>query len=950
MNYHFIMTQLLSRLGKLLSLLLFPIFLSAQTGTIAGKVIDAKSSEGLIGCSIRLVSGTGGAITDFDGNFVIQNVPVGVHIIEVRYTGYQDKKVESIEVKGGEATTIDLALEEPSAGGTAITEVLIVATAKRESMSALTILQKNSPVIADGISAETIKRTPDRTTGDVIKRVSGASIQDGRFAVIRGLNDRYNVAMVNGALLGSTEPDRRAFSFDIFPSALLDNLIILKTASPDLPGEFAGGAIVMNTKDIPEQSYLNVSVNGSYNGLTTFNAYQAAQGGGTDWLGFDDGTRALPASFPATTAEYTRLPIDRRSAIAKDFKNNWATESKNSARPGFGVQITGGLLKEFNERSRLGATVGVTYNNSPRFQRIRRLDFDLTGQLFDFDATQYNFSVLSGLLTNIGYTINPKNKIVFQSSYTNNSDNNVFIRRGIEIPEGFEQRSEATEFAQTGLLSTRLSGDHSFGQKGYKLGWGFGVNQTERDAPDQRRILQRRGLDGAGLPNEREAFTMSMPPRGAPYTLGRISLNLQERVVNGNVDFTIPFALANDKQNFKVGMLYQGKDREFSGRLLGVIRNEIRLPGGLLQQPIDQIFRPENFNPDVFGIDDITNLSDSYDADAALVAGYGMFQNTFGKLKATWGIRAENFVQNLNSFRPDGSPVRVGTDTLVFLPSLNLTYALSEKSNLRFSASQTASRPEFREIAPFVYFDFATQTLIQGNPALNVASIYNFDVRYEIYPGSNQLFSVSAFYKYFNNPIEQVLLAIGSTTRLRSYSNVPSAQNFGVELEGRKNFGFINEKLEDLVAFANVALVQSRLDLSTVNAGNPDRPLQGQSPYVVNGGLTANMRDIGLNATLVYNVVGDRVFEVGALNYDEVYERHRHVIDFQLSKKIGKHAEVKLNWQDMLAQDFIFYQDNNRDKRYQKPANGVGGIVGQDNLIQVIDVASTVGLTFSYRF
>ncbi|MCK6693063.1 MAG: carboxypeptidase-like regulatory domain-containing protein, partial [Thermoanaerobaculia bacterium] len=291
-------------------LLLLPLFLHAQKGSISGKIIDAKLAEGLIGCTVKVDDGAaGGAITDYEGRYMIANIPAGKHTITVTYTGYTDKRIEEVEVKNGEATTVDIALED--AANQVIAEVVITANAQRSTMGALTILQKNSAFVADGISAEIIKRTPDRTTSDVIRRVSGASIQDNKFAVIRGLNDRYNIALLNGALLSSTEPDRKAFSFDLFPSAMLDNLVVVKTATPDLPGEFAGGAILVNTKDIPEENYVRVNVGGGYNTVSTFKPYMTAQGGGTDFLGMDDGTRALPAGYPDATTFQNATKDDR---------------------------------------------------------------------------------------------------------------------------------------------------------------------------------------------------------------------------------------------------------------------------------------------------------------------------------------------------------------------------------------------------------------------------------------------------------------------------------------------------------------------------------------------------------------------------------------------------------------------------------------------------------------
>ena len=396
----------MKRISYLLPALLcfLPLFLAAQTGGISGKIIDASLAESMIGASVRLDDGVGGAVTDLDGFFTIRNVVPGAHKITINYTGYQPKTIGDIMVKAGETTTVDLALEEASLG-TTISEVVIVAKASRESMSALTILQKTSPTIGDGISAESIKRTPDRTTSDVIRRVSGASIQDNKFAIIRGLSDRYNIAMLNGALLSSTEPDRKAFSFDLFPSSMLDNLIIMKTASADLPGEFAGGAILLNTRDIPEHSYLSVSVNAGINNVTTFQPYLSGAGSKTDWMGLDKGSRALPSGFPAATdfISATRAEKVRYSQL---FENDWAITEGSSARPNMGFQIAGGLVNDLSPKIQSGTTFALSYSNNNRLQDADRYDFDTQSQLFDYNDKQFKNNVLWGALFNTSLKIN----------------------------------------------------------------------------------------------------------------------------------------------------------------------------------------------------------------------------------------------------------------------------------------------------------------------------------------------------------------------------------------------------------------------------------------------------------------------------------------------------------------------------------------------------------------
>lgn len=926
----------MKQVSNLFALLCFlPLSLFAQKGSITGKIIDAKLAEGLIGVSVRLDEGGGGAITDFDGNFMIANVAAGIHSITLTYTGFETKMVDNILVKDGEATTVDIAMEDATTQ--LVSEVVITATAQRSSMSALTILQKTSPTIADGISAETIKRTPDRTTGDVIRRVSGASIQDNKFAVIRGLNDRYNIAMLNGALLSSTEPDRKAFSFDLFPSAMLDNLVVMKTASADLPGEFAGGAILINTKDIPEINYVKVDLSGGYNTVTTFEPYLKGVGGGSDWLGMDDGTRALPNGYPSSQ-DFISAPKDEQVRYSKLFANDWSIEQKGSAMPNLGFQISSGIVTDPAKKTQFGTTIALAYSNSNRLQDGLRADYDSQQQLFEFNDKQFRNNVLWGALLNSAVKFNNRQKLFLQATYSTNTDNIISDRSGKDFEQTRDIRATAIEYTENHLLTTRIGGDHALSEKGARFSWGGGFNRSTRDIPSLRRMFYSRSFDA----EETDPFVAFVPLQADPFRSGRFYSDLWENVVNGNADLSIPFNIGGTKQTLKIGGLYQGKNREFGARVMGWTRPAFGFNFNLLYQPQDQIFADSNISTTRFIMGEITNPSDRYDAGSDLAASYVLFDNKiWDKLRISWGLRMENFNQRLNSIGYSQDTINIDRTTTGWLPSANLTYSLNEQHQLRFSASKTLSRPEFRELAPFAFYDFYLNAGVQGNPSLTSGEILNFDLRYEWYPGLNQLFSTSLFYKKFDNPIEFTFSSQGAGTRTFTYQNIPSATNYGVEFELRKNFDFFGERWENLVIFTNVALIRSELDLSNVEAYDTTRALQGQSPYIVNVGLSYNMPHIGLNTTLTYNTIGDRVAQVGNTEYGDIYERRRDLLDFQISKRIGERGEIKLTWGDILRPDFIFYQDNNANHKYDEDA---------DNIMQNLNYGSTITLGLGYRF
>jgi TonB-dependent receptor len=904
----------------------------AQSGTISGKLFDAKSTDVIIGATVRLDGGAQGAVSDFDGNFTVRNVPAGTHKIQISFLGYQTKAIDQIVVNAGQDSYISIALEEESVGQN-LKEVVIVADVRKETQTALTMLQKNAPMIADGISAQTIRLTPDRTTGDVIKRISGASIQDNKFAVIRGLADRYNLAMLNGSLLTSTEPDRRAFSLDMFPSAMLDNLVVMKTASADMPGEWAGGAIMISTRDIPAKNFFNLSFSGGYNTLATFKEGLDAQGGKRDWLGFDDGSRNLPTAMPSRM-DYVNLPLEERLAISRNFKNNWALNQTSSVAPNLGTQMSAGFVKKVGEEGEWGTTIATTYSNNNSLQQGERNDFDISGQLFGFTESQAQNNISLGVLANTAYKFNARHKIGIQALHSTNTTETIATREGSNFETEQYIRSNTVEFIENHVLTTRLSGDHQLGK--YKLNWSGGYNKMDRSTPNTRRAFASKNFEA----EEDEPFRIDLPPGSATRDRGAIFYSeLDEDVYNGQADFSMPYKAWGQKHNLKIGTLYQGKSRGFAARNLGYIRaKSSKFDFNIVNNStFATVFDTSNIKESGFVVDEITNLFDAYTGSSDLTAGYILMENVLApRVRVSYGVRMERFNQKLDSYDQTAQPVNVDQTYVDWLPSLNAKYEVNEKTNLRLSLSKTTSRPEFREIAPFPFYDYFLQATVIGNPALVRTQIYNADLRWEIFPGGNQLITASLFYKHFNNPIEYTLSSLGAGSNNRSYQNIETARSYGIEFEGRKNLAFLlGDAGANWTAFANVALIQSRIDVSNLNTADAKRPLQGQSPYVVNTGVSYGNVEWGLNTMLILNVVGDRLSQVGTSIYPDIYERHRPVLDFSVVKDFGR-TQLKFTASDLLRRDLVMYQDNNQSHKYE---------ADKDSVFQRGNRGSTVSLT-----
>ena len=947
--------------------------LVAQTGKISGKIIDRKTGETLPGASVLIEGTVQGASSDFDGNYIITSVKPGKYNVICKYVSYANKLIKDIDVLAGETTVVNFSMEEPQ--GDTLGEVTITATLNKENVNTLFVMQKNNASVSDGVSAETIKKTPDRNTSDVLKRVSGASIQDNKFAIIRGLNDRYNAAYINGSPLPSSESDRKAFSFDIFPSNLLDNLVILKTATPELPADFAGGVIQINTKSIPDENFQSLSVGGGYNTITTSKEKYSYAGSGTDWLGFDDGKRALPTSIPSTFDFKNKNTTPQQKAdLARFMPNEWSLE-KGKFAPNASFQYAiAHSFKAKEKPSSFGMMCAITYNNNKTFNTSIRREFlddidPLTQkytQDFEYFDNNYVTNTLLGILGNFTYKINDKHSLSFKNIYSINSEDRVTLREGTrEFYNTIKtlEKSSVRWFTENKLYTTQLIGKHLLG-KTIKLNWLAGYSNINRNIPNLRKMTYTKASQkyDPSDPFEPEPFyeaainiTGTSPSTGGNFFY---SQNI-ENMYNFNTDVAIPFDFKKKKlsNELKIGGGYQRRVRDFDARFIGFTRYSI--PGvlnfdkTLLTLPEDQIFAPQNIGKLAngkggFKLEEASKPNDSYDASSQLTSGFIMLDHRYKSwFRMVWGARVENFGQRLGSFEDDGTAVVIDTNYTDILPSANLIFSLTEKQNIRASYYNTLSRPEFRELAPFGFYDFVTNFSIRGNQYLKRALINNYDLRYEFYPGRGQILSVSGFYKTFNNAIEQINRA--DENRALTYQNVGFAQNYGFEVEARMILGVLLMKdsskfLNNITLFSNYAFIRSKVDVSEVKGAiDPNRPLQGQSPYIFNGGVQYMDTDKGWGLSVAVNRIGRRIAIVGNTQEPDIWEQGRTVIDFQLSKAFlkKKKLEVKLNFRDMLAQKLYFYQDLNLNKKLDKLS---------DNIMAETNFGPTISLNVSYKF
>ncbi len=907
------------------ALVLSSSLLFAQKGKIAGTIVDNTNAETLIGATVVIAGTTTGAATDIDGKYEISVNP-GTYSVSVSYVSFIPQEVKNVVVKAGETTTLDINLKSESQE---LTPVVITSKIEKRSVSAVLNLQQKSPSFVTGIVADEMRKSPDRTTSDVLKRVSGTSIQDNKFVVIRGLADRYNTALINGLSLPSTEPDRRAFSFDLFPSNLLDNLIIYKTATPDLPGEFAGGVILLNTKEIPEEGFTSFSVGTGYNSISTGKAFHSSQGSNLDWLGYGNKARALPSTLNTADLKENATAF----TASKLFANDW--NINNTPKLGTPQSYQFSLGRNFGK---LGLVSALTYSNTPKIQSSERADFNVDGtSLFQYQDVIYKRNVALGGLLNFAYKLGDRSKIQFNNVYSNSADDQFIERTGDQYEQARKIKGYSMYYTGTSLISNQLLGEHVTEGGKFKAKWGASYSNVNRTIPSYRRMLYTQNYDDT----DNLGFSAEVPiGTPSPNYAGRFYSSQKEQLLAGNGDFTFFYNGKKGRNSIKTGFNLEHKNRDFTASVFGYkIANISKFNNDLRYQSIDKIFAPENISTEGFKVQESTDRSDNYDANADLIAGYLMTeQNLSNKLRLVGGVRLENYRQQLNSFKVKSTQeIHVNSTNLSFMPSLNLTFAQSEKTNFRLSASRTVARPNFRELAPFTFYDFLLDASIQGNPNLVNTKITNLDARYEYFPGQNQLVSVSAFYKHFQDPIEQHYSAGG--TRVFDYINSLGARNFGAELELRSRLGNFNRRLENVTFFSNVAYIYSEVDQSNL-PGAIVRGLQGQSPYILNAGLSYQTEK-GTGATVLFNRIGRRIWLVGDDQYKHTYEAPRSVIDFQITQKIFKNGDLKINVGDILNQQAVFYQDQDSNGKFN---------ADKDTKIASSRFGWNSSLSFSYKF
>ncbi|TXJ60869.1 TonB-dependent receptor [Prevotella brunnea] len=894
--------------GFFAALLLLIGVLRLQAQEIIGNVYEAKTNLPIIGATIEIEGDKPVAVTDIDGNFTITDLKAGKYNLIVRYVGYKTKKIDGVETQAsGADKMLKVALETDEKQ---LQEVSVTAVARRNTEQAMIQVVKNSSVIVSNISAQEISRTQDSNAGEVIRRIPGVSLIEDKFVMVRGLSQRYNNVWINGGAVPSSEADSRAFSFDIIPSSQIDNLTIVKTPAPEYPADYSGGFIIVNTKEIPTENSFSALLGGNWNTQSAFQDFKYYKGSGTDFLGFDSGKRMLGGGFRAHLNNFGNERID---LMGNELNNDWTTHTR---QPFGDLKMALNWNHRWNlGEHRMGLIAMMNYSNETRAYRgmennlfgIYDAQNDQQNYLRHSLDDQYNHNVRLGAMLNLTFlTANGLNKFQFKNIFNQIGNSRYTWREGISAQSNQEHSAEYY-YRSRATYNTQFTGKHTI--KNDELDWNVGYAYANRMIPDRRRYLTDDAIETG-----RMALTTG-------NDISREWTRLNEHIVSAGVNDKHHFAFGNFEPIVQAGAYAEYRTRDYDTRefIYNWDASDNNMPMGFRYMDMTELLsNPNNFGSDKLYLLEQMNMRNDYIGHNTLGAGYLSVSLPFGKLGIYAGVRFEHNNMELISNAKDTEVSHVSTyyKNNDFFPSLNATYKFNEQHQLRASYGRSINRPEFREVSSSVFYDFDLASNVQGNAKLKNCYVDNIDLRYEFYPGKSEIISLAAFYKHFDSPIEWTYTVSGGTDLIYSYKNAQSANSYGVELDIRKRLDFMG--LPDFSWSFNGALIKSKVNFEA-GAKEANRPMQGQSPYLINSGFFYINEKYGWNVSLLYNRIGKRIIGVGRSEgttsgndvnsrVPDSYEMPRDVIDLTASKKFGKHWELKLSLRDLLAQKVNYKQ------------------------------------------
>jgi outer membrane receptor protein involved in Fe transport len=864
----------------------------AQTkGTLSGTVFDAVNGRPIPNIQIS-VDGISDSrvVTDPDGKYTI-SLTAGKY--KLRFTGpnHMETTIADVEVKAGE--TADASTVMQQVGAVTAIEVNEKIGSIESNAESILSERKLSTSVSDSISKDDIKNSTASDAAGALEKVTGISVVDNGFVFVRGLGERYSATMLNNAIIPTTEPERRVVPLDLFPANLIDNIKVLKTYTPDLPGEFSGGLVQMNTVEFPTQKVFQVSVNYGFNTQTTFNRFNSFKGGAGDFFGFGKGSRELPSIIPRDQRLFVGQFSDQQfQEFGRAFNVDYEPTQKSSALPQQSYSVVGG-----NTFGKFGVVGAFTFANNPsRTPQLQRFLVNSGGgrpaifsQYDDFNVDNES-ARMAGVL-NLAYRMTPSQKILFRNTLTRDSDKEVRQFTGLNGGIGNDVLDTRFRYVERTLLSSSLEGEHAFAKlKNSLFHWQFTYSNSRRDEPDLRQTIRGRET------GTQDPFNfLNLGDSGF-----RFFNKLNDNIYEPQADWAVPFFKGSISGLIKAGFRGTFRRRDFDSRRFRF--TPVRLTTLNFTFPNNQILSRENIRPDGFVLREVTRGTDTYAAEMDVYGTFGMVDLNLGpKWRIVAGVRMEDANIGVITIDPLIPNARPSTATLAnrdALPGVNVIYALTKRQNIRGGYSRTVNRPDFRELSPFEFTNIVGGYSTVGNPNLVRALIDNYDLRWEFFPGGNQVIAASYFYKRFTNPIEQIYSPTASELR-QTFINVAGAKNQGIELEWRYNLGNFSKKLKDFSTQSNFTFVDSNVDIPVdrfPQLTSRNRALVGQSRFIYNAIGEWNQPKLRSSARIYMNSVSRRITDVGSFRLPDIYQERNTFVDFVYQYSVKENGKWNMRF------------------------------------------------------
>lgn len=884
-----------------------PLAAQVPTGRIVGRIVDAESGRGISDAGVQVVGTTMGTMSGVEGRYSIPNVPAGTVTLQVRILGYQPKTVTGLQLGAGASLEQDISLAPATVQ---LEATVVTADAERGSVNAALDAQRNAAGIVNAITSEQIQKSPDGDAAQAVQRVSGVTVQDGKYVFVRGLGERYTTTSLNGARLPSPEPERKVVPLDLFPSSLLQTITTSKTFTPDQPGDFSGAQVDIRMREFPARRAISYSATLGYNDAATGKAILAAPRTGSEWLGFGGGARRIPGALLGV-GDFGSLSQTETNGLLRSFRNVWSgRRTAGTPNSSFSLSV-GGEDPIGSQRVGYIASASYSYQQEVRLDEQRALatldENDRSIPYNEFVGTTGRTSVLWGGLINLSTWIGSHTKLAFNNTYSRTADNEAHTDEGLFEELGLMLRRTTLQFIERSVRSNQLRAQHVLGER-HAIDWSITSSGVTRDEPDRSDLVYAQEEDvltGETLP----WAWLSYRAESARRSFGE----LDETGLAGDASYAFRFGPAERATRIKVGGAARSTSRDADSRFYNI--TGLNISRSQREGAPEEIFDGRYAQ----GSDNVLMLAPattggSYTADELIAAGFAMVETPLSsRIRLVGGARVEQWDLDLAAQPVLGDAFAGTFKEADLLPSLALNVTLTGTQNLRMSGSRTVSRPEYRELAPIEYRQQLGDQSITGNPLLNRALIQNYDVRWEWYPNSGEILSVALFAKRFGQPIERIDVATTGKSQL-SFTNADGGDSYGVELELRK---VLWGALAPLTVFTNATLMKSviRVGDDTLSAlTNPDRPMLGQAPYVVNAGLLWTRGRASL--TGLYNVVGKRLNAAGIGGLPDRYEMPRHVVDLSVSFPVMGQLAAKIDARNLLDEPYLVQQGNVIRERY----------------------------------